>query len=63
MQNAKQGQYTGAMDCATQLVQKEGMLALWKGYTPATIKLAPHTVISFIILDTLSQKLLGREAM
>ena len=63
MQNAKQGQFTGVVDCATQLINKEGIFALWKGYTPATIKLAPHTVISFIILDALSQKILGRDAL
>jgi hypothetical protein len=27
------------------------------------VKLAPHTVISFIILDNLSKQLLGREAL
>jgi solute carrier family 25 (mitochondrial oxoglutarate transporter), member 11 len=63
MQNASAGEYTGVVDCATKLVKSEGITALWKGYTPATIKLAPHTVISFIILDALSQKMLGKDAM
>ena len=63
MQNAPSGQYSGVVDCAKQLIKTEGVLALWKGYTPATIKLAPHTVISFIILDSLSRQFLGRDAM
>lgn len=63
IQNAKPGQYSGVLECATKLVKSEGVFALWKGYTPATIKLAPHTVISFIILDALSQKFLGKDAL
>ena len=63
MQNAKPGEYKNVIDCAKRLINSEGVLALWKGYTPATIKLAPHTVISFIILDALSQKFLGKDAL
>ena len=63
LQNASPGEFAGTVDCARQIVKSEGMLAFWKGYTPATIKLAPHTVISFIILDNLSKLLLGKEAL
>jgi solute carrier family 25 oxoglutarate transporter 11 len=63
MQNAVKGQYAGVFDCAKRLVAKEGPLALWKGYGPATIKLAPHTVISFFILDNLYQLLLGKDGL
>jgi len=63
MQNMRTGQFSGAGDCISQLVRNEGVLALWKGYTPAVIKLAPHTVISFIILDNLSRYILGKEML
>ena len=63
MQNMHPGEYKGVADCAVKMVRNEGVLALWKGYMPATIKLAPHTVISFVILDNLSRKFLGKEAL
>jgi solute carrier family 25 (mitochondrial oxoglutarate transporter), member 11 len=59
MQSMKAGEYANVVDCARKIVANEGVMALWKGYVPATIKLAPHTVISFIILDSLSRRLLG----
>lgn len=48
---------------AGQLVKREGILAFWKGFGPATIKLAPHSVISFIILDNLTIWYTGKSAM
>ena len=63
MQNMQPSEYTGPIDCAKKLIHNEGVLALYKGYTPAFIKLAPHTVISFIILDTLSQMILGKDVL
>lgn len=59
MQSMKAGEYANVVDCARKVVSNEGIGALWKGYGPATVKLAPHTVLSFIILDTLSRRLLG----
>jgi solute carrier family 25 oxoglutarate transporter 11 len=63
MKNATKGHYDGVFDCARRLVAQEGPGALWKGYGPATIKLAPHTVISFFILDGLYKTVLGREGL
>ena len=48
---------------AGQLMKGEGVLAFWKGFGPATIKLAPHSVISFIILDNLTIWYTGKSAM
>lgn len=62
-QMAKPGVYEGMLDCAHQTVTAEGPLALWKGFAPAWMKLAPHTVISFIILDNLSRRAFGVDAM
>eukprot|EP01047_Picozoa_sp_COSAG01_P080376 COSAG01_NODE_15604_length_1320_cov_1.378378_1_plen_296_part_00 len=63
MQNALPGQYTGFSHCAATLLSNEGALAFWKGFGPATIKLAPHSVISFIILDNLTRWYTGKDAM
>ena len=63
MQMAEPGAYTSMLGCAAQTVRNEGALSLWKGYTPAVVKLAPHTVISFIILDNLSRLLMGKDAL
>lgn len=63
MQNSRVGEFSGIVECASSLLKNEGPLAFWKGYTPAVVKLAPHTVISFIILDNLSRMILGKEAL
>ena len=63
MQNMRPGEFSGVVDCGKKLVQAEGVGALWKGFTPAYIKLAPHTVISFIILDNLTKMITGKEAL
>ena len=61
--NASEGEFKGVVDCAKKLVKAEGVVSLWKGYTPAVIKLAPHTVISFMILDNMTRLLLGKDAL
>lgn len=63
LQNSQPGQYRGVVDCAKQLVAHEGPLALWKGFLPSWIKVAPHTVVSLLILDNLTQWYSGRPAM
>ena len=63
LQNQQPGQYAGVTDCVSTLLRTEGVLALWKGFGPAVIKLAPHSVISFIILDNLTHWFTGKSAM
>ena len=55
IQNSATGTYSGIADCAGKMIKQEGVLSLWKGAGPAWIKLAPHTVISFIVLDTVTK--------
>eukprot|EP00041_Stephanoeca_diplocostata_P022620 m.541648 g.541648 ORF g.541648 m.541648 type:complete len:228 (+) comp22111_c1_seq4:430-1113(+) len=55
--------YTGVVDCAKQLLAKEGIMAFYKGFAPAFIKLAPYTTISLIITEKISQLVVGRTAM
>jgi solute carrier family 25 oxoglutarate transporter 11 len=47
--------YKGTLDCAVKVIQKEGALALWKGFTPYFLRLAPHTVITFMIFERMKQ--------
>eukprot|EP00966_Prymnesium_polylepis_P214463 4966690-Prymnesium_polylepis.1 len=60
---AQPGEYSGLLDALSKTVRTGGPLALWTGCGPATIKLAPHTVISFVLLDNLSKIVFGKEAM
>ena len=46
-----QGQYKGPIDCLMQTVKKEGAVALQKGWVPAYIRLGPHTMISFLLIE------------
>jgi len=55
--------YTSMTDCFVKTVSKEGYGALYQGFTPAFLKLAPYTTISLILTDKLSQKLLGKSAL
>jgi len=50
--------YKGTIDCAMKVVQKEGPLALWKGFMPYFMRLAPHTIITFVILEQLKKKVI-----
>ncbi|GBG30567.1 Mitochondrial 2-oxoglutarate/malate carrier protein [Hondaea fermentalgiana] len=54
VQNAAKGEYAGMADCIMQTARHEGFLSLWKGFTPAYLRLAPQTVLVFVILEQLS---------
>jgi len=51
IQTMTAGQYKGAIDCVVKTVQKEGVLSLWKGFTPYFLRLGPHTILTFVILE------------
>jgi len=55
--------YSGVPDCARQLVASEGPLALWKGFTPAFVKLMPYTIISFLLLEKITIMATGKAAL
>jgi solute carrier family 25 oxoglutarate transporter 11 len=55
--------YTSMTDCFTKTIAKEGVGALYQGFVPAFLKLAPYTTISLILTDKLSQQLLGKSAL
>lgn len=57
------GTTPSAMAIARELYTNEGPRAFYKGAGPAVAKIAPHTVISFIILDSLTKYFTGAPAM
>ena len=46
-------EYKGFVDVFSRIVKKEGVFALWKGFTPYYARLGPHTVLTFIFLEQL----------
>uniref|UniRef100_A0A1A9UXQ8 Mitochondrial 2-oxoglutarate/malate carrier protein n=1 Tax=Glossina austeni TaxID=7395 RepID=A0A1A9UXQ8_GLOAU len=44
-------EYSGSMDVLIKVAKQEGILALWKGFTPYLLRLAPHTILTFIFLE------------
>ena len=55
--------YAGMLDCARKSVAEEGVLVLWRGFTPAFIKLAPYTVLSLTFLEKLTWLATGTTAL
>lgn len=51
VQNAAKGKYNGAIDCVTKMVRNEGIFSLWKGFPTYFIRIAPHTIFTFIFLE------------
>uniref|UniRef100_A0A0N5BRH2 Mitochondrial 2-oxoglutarate/malate carrier protein n=1 Tax=Strongyloides papillosus TaxID=174720 RepID=A0A0N5BRH2_STREA len=47
-------EYSGMADVVKKVISKEGFFALWKGFTPYYMRLGPHTVITFIILEQMN---------
>lgn len=47
-------EYSGIGDVVARVVKNEGFFALWKGFTPYYMRLGPHTVITFIILEKMT---------
>uniref|UniRef100_A0A7S0JLE6 Mitochondrial 2-oxoglutarate/malate carrier protein n=1 Tax=Calcidiscus leptoporus TaxID=127549 RepID=A0A7S0JLE6_9EUKA len=43
--------YTSMMDCARKSIAEEGFAVLWRGFTPAFVKLAPYSIISLTLLE------------
>jgi dicarboxylate transporter 10 len=52
MMNAKPGEFRGIMHCFTYTA-KTGVFGFFKGFMPAWIRLAPHTVFTFVFFEQL----------
>jgi len=55
--------YNGSIDCLRKSVQHEGVMVLYKGFGPAFVKLAPYTVISLTLVDTMTKYMTGKDAL
>lgn len=51
--------YRGALDCAWRTVRVEGPFALWKGWVPSYLRLGPHFMVSFPLLELFRTKVFG----
>ncbi|KJE90473.1 uncoupling protein 2 [Capsaspora owczarzaki ATCC 30864] len=49
----REGKYQGSMDCFRKTLQQEGPRAFMKGWVPAWLRLGPHTVITFMLIERL----------
>ncbi|KAK2172282.1 hypothetical protein NP493_975g04044 [Ridgeia piscesae] len=47
-------EYSGTLDVFFTVVRREGVLSLWKGFTPYYARLGPHTVLTFIFLEQMT---------
>ncbi|OQR91631.1 mitochondrial 2-oxoglutarate/malate carrier protein [Achlya hypogyna] len=50
-------EYTGTVDCFTKILKAEGVRGLFKGWTPAYMRLGPQTIITFMTLEQLRKLL------
>ncbi|KAL7532363.1 hypothetical protein ACHAXR_004583 [Thalassiosira sp. AJA248-18] len=55
--------YSSMIDCFTKSVRADGFFVLWRGFTPAFVKLAPYTIISLTLMDKLTKAVTGKDAL
>ncbi|XP_046693963.1 calcium-binding mitochondrial carrier protein SCaMC-3 isoform X3 [Silurus meridionalis] len=58
----KTGQYSGVMDCARQILWKEGVQAFYKGYIPNILGIIPYAGIDLAVYETLKNLWLQRHS-
>lgn len=51
--------YSGPLDCAVKTVRAEGVLALYKGFTPAYTRLAPWQLVFFLVFERVNKLVVG----
>ena len=53
LMNETAGHYKGAMDVAGSIMRDYGPLGFFRGFLPAFVRLAPHTMLTFVFLEEL----------
>lgn len=53
MMNAAPGVYKSIGNCASVIYQEHGAMGFFKGYVPAFVRLAPHTILMFLFFEQL----------
>lgn len=56
-------EYNGMIDALRQTAAKDGVLSLWRGFTPYFLRLGPHTILTFICLEQLKVVYYRKEAL
>jgi len=51
--------YNGALDCAVKTLKTEGVRGFFKGVVPHYLRLAPHTILTFVIWEKLKKLVKG----
>ena len=51
--------YTGPLDCIVKTVKAEGWMALYKGFVPTYLRLAPWQMIFFVTAEQVSLQICG----
>ncbi|KAH8234661.1 hypothetical protein KR032_001507, partial [Drosophila birchii] len=54
IQEQKAIEYKGTLDALLKVIKKDGVLSLWRGFTPYMFRIGPHTVLVFIFLEQLT---------
>ena len=44
-------EFSGSFDVLSKVIRKEGVFALWKGFTPYFMRLGPHTILTLVFLE------------
>ena len=52
--------YTNVCSCFKKILRTEGILGFYKGFIPNWVRIGPHTIITFLILENL-RKIVGLE--
>lgn len=55
--------YTSMVDCFVKSIRAEGVRVVYKGFTPAFLKLAPYSIISLTLADKLTLAVTGKDAL
>lgn len=53
LMNETTGHYKGALDVAKSIMRDYGPIGFFRGYLPAFVRLAPHTMLTFVFLEEL----------
>lgn len=52
--------YSGMLDCGIKTVRAEGVMSLYKGFTPAYARLAPWQLVFFLVFEQVNQMVFGK---
>ncbi|KAL0994260.1 hypothetical protein UPYG_G00119950 [Umbra pygmaea] len=60
--NSSSGQYRGAINCAYNMLTKEGTKAFYKGFVPSFLRLASWNIVMFVSYEQIKRGMMRAEA-